>query len=227
LSETEISQLVENTRQHGGFVSDKRMPDGSLLPYELNINYLDALSHRAFGEPDESAVNKMLTAHAILLSLQGVPGIYFHSLFGSRGDRIGAEACGIKRRINREKLDQARLETELARSGSLRARVFAGMRNLLRIRQGQSAFHPQAQQRILALDPRLFTVCRIPPDPKDRMICLHNVSPETVPMPNLANEIPGVPGWQDLLTGQRYGWQGGGTSPVELTRYQTIWLRAR
>jgi hypothetical protein len=45
---------------------------------------------------------------AVKLCLQGVPAIYFHSLFGSRGDRLGAESRGIKRRINREKLERPR-----------------------------------------------------------------------------------------------------------------------
>ena len=75
--------------EHGGLISYKDMPDGSRLPYEMNINYLDALSNPAQGEQAELAARKFLTAHAILLSLQGVPGIYFHSMFGSRGDRAG------------------------------------------------------------------------------------------------------------------------------------------
>ena len=91
LSDAEIDALVQRTLEHGGFISYKDMPDGSRLPYEMNINYLDALSNPAEGEPVELAARKFLTAHAILLSLQGVPGIYFHSMFGSRGDRAGAE----------------------------------------------------------------------------------------------------------------------------------------
>ena len=105
LSDAEIDALVRRTLAHGGFISYKDMPDGSQAPYEMNINYLDALSNPAASEPAELAARKFLTAHAIMLSLQGVPGIYFHSLFGSRGDRAGAEASGIPRRINREKLD--------------------------------------------------------------------------------------------------------------------------
>lgn len=179
LSDAEIDVLVARTLQHGGLISYKHLADGSQIPYEMNINYLDALSNPTVNEPVELAARKFLTAQAILLSLQGVPGIYFHSLFGSRGDRAGADTSGIPRRINREKLQRARLETELADATSLRAAVFAGQRELLRQRCAHPAFSPAAPQQVLELDPRVFAVLRQSPDATDRMLCLHNVSGET------------------------------------------------
>jgi len=55
----------------------------------------------------------MLAAHAILLSVTGVPAIYDHSLPGSRNDYKGLEESGINRRINREKLEYGRIVHEL------------------------------------------------------------------------------------------------------------------
>ena len=156
------------------------MADGSKHPYEMNVNYLDALSNPVPGESPDLAARKMLCAHGILLSLQGVPGLYFHSLFGSRGDRRGAEMSGIPRRINRQKLDCAVLEAALNDPASLRARVFEGQCALLRLRQAHPAFAPTAPQEVLALDPRVFAVRRASRDGSDRMLCLHNVSGERV-----------------------------------------------
>lgn len=180
LSEPEIERLVTTARAHGGYVSLKALPDGAQAPYELNINYLDALSDPAGNAPPDRAVRKLLTAHAILLSLEGVPAIYFHSLFGSRGDAAGAETSGIKRRINRAKCQRAQLERELADPRTLRAHVFAGFQELLRARRGRAAFDPQARQTVLDLDDRVFALLRQAPDTGECALCLHNVAPATV-----------------------------------------------
>ncbi len=180
LGEAEIEGLVNRTLEHGGFVSYKSTPDGQKLPYELNINFLDALSNPG-EEPASVAALKSATAHALLYSLQGVPGVYFHSLFGSRGDRLGAESSDIPRRVNREKLRRDALERELAAAGSLRQLVWSSQRELLKVRQQCRAFAPAAPQWILDLDPRIFAVLRkaVGRD-DDSVLCLHNVSPEPV-----------------------------------------------
>lgn len=180
LSEAEIEKLAQRAVEHGGFISYKALPNGSKAVYELNINYLDALSNPGAAEPAELAARKLLTAHAIMLSLPGVPIIYFHSLFGSRGDRAAAETSGILRRINRQKLDRAALERELADLGTLRTRAFNGLRLLLELRRAHAAFAPSALHRVLDLDKRVFGVLRQTRDGKQRILCLHNVSEEEV-----------------------------------------------
>lgn len=190
LPEAEIERLVARTRAHGGLVSYKSLPDGSPAPYELNINYLDALSDPAAGEPAEVTARRFLTAHAILLSLPGMPGLYFHSLFGSRGDRAGAEASGLPRRINREKLDRAHLETELAAPGSQRALIFRGLEALLRQRRAHPALSPAAPSEVSAPDPRVLAVRRESRDGRDRLWCLHNVSAEPVRLRGAPGGVP-------------------------------------
>lgn len=226
LTNAEIDALVNRALEHGGFITYKDMPDGSRQPYEMNLNYLDALSNPAANEPAEEAARKFLTAHAILLSLQGVPALYFHSLVGSRGDRAGAEASGVPRRINREKLPRRRLEAELNARHSLRAPIWCGLKELIRIRRAESAFHPQADQRVVAIDRRVFAVWRIPPETNDRVLCLHNCSAQTVPVTGpLADEIPAAR-WTDLLSGERYGLDAPSRSRMALAGFQTRWLRA-
>jgi sucrose phosphorylase len=221
LSEAEIEALVARTLAHGGFVSFKRNSDGSESPYEMNISYIDALSNPAAGEPPELAARKFLTAQAIMLSLQGVPGIYFHSLFGSRGDRAGVDASGIKRRINRQKLQRAGLENELSDPASLRALIFGGYRELLRVRRGQAAFHPSAPQHVLDLDPRVFAVLRETKDRRERVLCLHNVS--AAPVTCRTSDVDGE-GKVTLLFGKETGSRTTDGSQ-ELQPYETRWLR--
>jgi glucosylglycerate phosphorylase len=220
LKESEVNALVKRALNHGGLLSHKQMPDGSPLPYELNINYLDALSNPADAEPVELAARKFLTAHAILLSLQGVPGIYFHSLFGSRGDHAGAETSGMPRRINRQKLDRVRLETELKGRGTLRARVFLGQQALLRVRQQCPEFAPTAPQQVLRLDPRVFALLRQSQESPDQVLCLQNVSPESVHL-RLAGILNRDQEWTAIWGFDRTSTISG---VVSLEPYASLWL---
>lgn len=180
LSDAEIDALVSRTLQHGGLISYKNNPDGSRSPYEMNINYFDALSDPASQEPIEIQVHRFICAQAIMLALGGVPGIYFHSLFGSRGNRAAADATGIPRRINRQKLTRAELENDLANPDSLRSRVFGELQILLKQRAAEPAFNPTAPQEILDLHPAIVALARTNPATGKKILCLHNVSGKTV-----------------------------------------------
>ena len=79
---------MDQTLKNGGEVSYKDNGDGTRSPYELNINYQDALASPE--ESDEQRIDKFLAAETILLSMQGIPGIYIHSLLGSRNDYYGS-----------------------------------------------------------------------------------------------------------------------------------------
>ena len=180
LSEAEIRSLVERTQAHGGLVSYKNNPDGSKSPYELNINYFDALSDPVSDEPVDLQIARFLVAHAVMLAMQGVPGIYFHSLFGSHGDPAAAHSSGIARRINRQKFVREDLDHKLANPSSRRARVLRGLKTLLGLRQTISAFHPCAGQESLDLDPRVFALKRTSADGQHSVLCLHNLSDQMV-----------------------------------------------
>jgi glucosylglycerate phosphorylase len=207
LSDAEIAAMIERVQAHGGFISFKNMPDGSQIPYEMNINYLDALSIPAANEPHDLAARKTLTAHAIMLSLQGVPGIYFHSLFGSRGDRTGAEVSGIKRRINRQKFLREELDHELGDATALRAKIFTGWKNLLLVRRKHAAFSPASAQEFLEIDPRVFAVRRRT-GAGGQVVCIHNISGERVPVKSTDGKII-------------YSNANGGRE--ELQPFETIW----
>lgn len=180
LSNAEIDSLVNKILDHGGLISYKQNSDGTQSPYEMNINYFDALSNPNGNEPLDLQINRFIAAQAIMLSLLGLPGIYFHSLFGSRGWLEGVKQTGRNRTINREKCDLEKLQNELADENSLRSKVFTRYRQLLLARSSSPAFHPHGTQIILDVHPAIFAVERISPDGKTRMLCLHNVSLEKI-----------------------------------------------
>src|SRR5215831_13028162 len=64
LTEAEIGLLAQRAQNHGGFVSYRNNPDGSTSPYELNINYFDALSDPASNAPMETQIARFMVAHA-------------------------------------------------------------------------------------------------------------------------------------------------------------------
>jgi glycosidase len=176
LSSAEIDALVAQTLAHGGLISYKQNTDGTQSPYEMNINYFDALSNPNGDEPLEIQIARFMASQAIMLCLRGIPGIYFHSLFGSRGWLEGVRVTHRNRTINRQKLDVASLEHELADHHSLRSQVFKRYCDLLSQRARTSALHPHGGQEILDVGRGVFAVKRSSPDGKRNMLCLQNVT---------------------------------------------------
>lgn len=140
IPDEEINLLAKRAEKHGGQVSYKNNEDGSQSPYELNCNYMDLLSAQT--DTDDVRVKKMMLTQAVMLAFPGIPGIYFHSLVGSRNYYKGVEDSGIKRRINREKLNFDSLQKELTTSTTLRNKIYSTYKKLLKTRTQEKAFHP-------------------------------------------------------------------------------------
>jgi sucrose phosphorylase len=222
LSDTAVAAIANRVQKLGGHVSYKNNPDGSQSAYELNINYLDALGNPDVpDEPIELVTQRFLAAQAIMLALRGVPGIYFHSLFGSRGWPEGVQQSGRARTINREKLRRERLEQELVGELALRHHVFDGYANLLRQRTTHPAFHPNGGQEIIFCHDAVFALWRRAADGETAVLCLHNVSNE-----NYALDITvDADSLTDLLSGERYG-VGNGRLQLTIAPYEVLWLAA-
>ncbi len=220
LSDGEIEALLVLARERGGAVSYRTLDSGESDPYELNVSYLDALT-----PPEEwytsvdRAVARFLASQAILLSLQGLPGIYFHSLFGSRNDPAGVARSGRFRSINREKFMLEALESSLGAATSLRGQVLAGFKQLLAARREHPAFHPAGAQEILDLGAAVFAVLRTAPESGECILCLHEVTGKrtsiTAPLgTKAASEAV------DILTGQTVS-----LSQIQMNPYQVLWIR--
>ncbi|MYL49256.1 sugar phosphorylase [Halobacillus litoralis] len=221
LADEEVERLAKRAKDNGGFVSYKDNGDGTKSPYELNINYLSALT-----EPEESpneAVKRFLAAQTILLSVKGVPGIYIHSLLGSLNDLDGVKETGRNRSINREKLDYKRLKKDLDDKGSLRERVFSTFMDRIEKRKKEKAFHPNAEQDVLFMDDRLFTIVRTAKDHGERLVSLVNVSGEQVAVD--AGEIYRTLDSDqivDIISGKAYTSSQG---EIVIEPYQAMWLK--
>lgn len=217
LSDDEIDVLVQRTLEHGGRVSYRNNTDGTQSPYEMNITYFDAITAPEITDHNpDVAVDRFILSQAIMLAFIGMPGIYMHSLFGSRNDHKGVETTGRARSINREKLNSDVLLKTLADPSSLSHKVFQRYKELLTLRTSEPAFHPLGDQQVLDVHPQVFALERTSPDGKSRVMALHNISDGSVSYTPAA-EISGV----DLFM-QKTVESG---SSITLEPYQVRWIK--
>lgn len=225
LTPEEIQLLFDKTLLHGGRISSKANSDGSSSPYELNISYFDLLNNPYDSESIETQVKRFLVSQAIPLVLAGIPGIYIHSLLGSRNYLKGVEETGINRAINRQKLDLNLLEDELRKPISLRNQVISGYKKLISCRITEIAFHPNADQKILDFSPAIFSVLRSTSDGNEIILALQNITnrKQKITIPRKAFGDVEIKVLVDVLTQRTF-------SPhleitIQMTPYEIIWLK--
>ncbi|MGD9213113.1 MAG: sugar phosphorylase [Desulfobacteraceae bacterium] len=213
LTNQQMERLLQLVHQNGGQLSYKSNPKGSATPYEMNISYFDLLN----GDSDSEALQiaRFLASQTIMLEFPGVPGIYIHSLLGSRNWQKGILKTGRARSINREKLSYHEVVKAINHRNSLRYRIFHPYRNLIKIRKQQPAFHPRSAFKILDLGPKLFGMIRFTSEQK--IYALTNITSKTVRL-SLIGKVP-EQRMQDLLTQQEHP-----LARIILLPYQTLWL---
>lgn len=195
--ESEIAFMVEKTLERGGKIGSKTASDGSSQPYELNINYLSLLND---GDWD-IAIHKFLMAHSLMMSLPGIPAIYFHSLIGSENYAEGVKQTGMPRSVNREKVFFARIAAELDDPASVRHIIFNALIEMLRIRGRYAAFHPHSSFSVVETDSAILAVKRGEGD--DAVVAAHNFSERSVEL-ELASLFPKHHSTVELITGEHF-----------------------
>ena len=218
LSDEQINYLIDTVRSHGGLVSYRTEEDGSESPYELNCSYIDALTDP--NESDVVRIKRMLLSQASVLIMPGIPGIYFHSLVGSRNYLDGVKHTGINRSINREKFHVDWLENELTTEGTLGKIVFDSYKRLISIRINEPAFDPFGDFRFLDLGEKVFAVDQFAIDRSERILAIHNFSSERVTC-MLPEDI--VLPLDDILSSLEVE----NTNSVTLEGYQMVWLKSK
>ena len=228
LDSEQVQAMAKRVEEHGGLVSYKTNSDGSQSPYELNITYFDALNNPEADESHELQVDRFIASQAILLSLAGVPGIYFHSLFGGHNWTAGVERTGRARTINRQKLQRAELEAQLDDPSTIRHQVFHRYKQLIDIRTMEQAFHPNAAQRILPTSPEVFGLLRGDGVNGSQVLCVHNVTAKNVTVSiNIApDELALDTHLVDLISPTCAFTLHNGQLQFELQPYGVTWLRS-
>ncbi|MCF7790709.1 MAG: hypothetical protein K9M56_01800 [Victivallales bacterium] len=223
LSDMERELMINHVKDNGGYVSCKIKEDGTEIPYELNINFFDAVSKKS--ESEEVNIDRFICSQAILLSQIGVPAIYIHSLLGSRNYTEGVNRTGRYRSINREKISEEDFKEQLNDFTSVRYRVFKRYKKLIKIRKKEKAFHPNSLQRTIRLDDRVFSIVRGAKD--NCVIVLNNVSSDKVSLKiNLQDIILSEGTYRDLISDVELSSRNSELFII-LHPYQAVWLKHR
>ncbi|MDC0088876.1 sugar phosphorylase [Porticoccaceae bacterium] len=220
LKESEINTLVDTMETFGGRISWRSGDQGQRKPYEINISLFDALQGTTDGA-DQWGLQRFLCAHAIMLALEGVPGIYIHSLVGTRNDYQRVENAGHNRAINRHQWQYRELQGRLADANSSEHQVFSGISELLKIRRQQSAFHPNATQFTLHLGSGLFGFWRQSIDRQQSIFCINNITDQVQTL-NLSDiNLIDNESWVDLISQLPCD---GLMQSIAMQPYQTLWV---
>ncbi|EHY61671.1 putative sucrose phosphorylase [Listeria monocytogenes FSL J1-208] len=213
IPEAEILALVNDLEEEGALVSYKQNPDGSKSPYEINVTYMDALSKQA--DTDDLRLSRFLVAHAVLMSIPGVPAVYVQSILGSRNDYSGVEITGHNRTINRKKYDLAEITAELEQAGSLRKATYDALTKLISTRKAESLFHPEIPMEVLESTAELFVVKRS--SDVESTILIHNLSEKEVSY-SLDSGV-----YTNLYSGSTVT----GSDSIKLRGYEFCWLKTK
>ncbi|WP_456439902.1 sugar phosphorylase [Caldithrix abyssi] len=227
LSQEEIDLMALRVVEHGGYISYKANPDGSLSPYELNITWFSAINNEDSDEPMEIQVSRYIASRAIALVLMGVPGIYLHGFLGSKNDADLVIEEKSTRSINRKTLNKKELLRSLENPQTTTYHVTRKLVRLIEIRKRQRAFHPNSPQKILKIADEVFCVIRYTQDHKEIILTLTNVSSKRILL-NIKLEEWGILGnhhWRDLLSKRAFKTEANHLSLV-INPYEILWLKA-
>ncbi|ATH79386.1 alpha-amylase [Vreelandella venusta] len=222
LPDHERDALLELMHRFGGFVSMRSNPDGSDTPYEINITWFEAMRGTRRG-PDPWQIARFLCSQAIMLSLQGIPALYLHTLTGTLNDVEGVERSGRLRSINRRRWPLDELELLLESPSTPTHDVFHALRRLLDLRRQEPCFHPNVPQQVISTPAELLAIERGPLADGRRLLALFNVTDRRIALDQGGEALT-----QRL---QQHAWQPLDTSSslhplASLPPYAVLWLVA-
>jgi sucrose phosphorylase len=220
LSEDEISQVVETMQQFGGRISWRNLTDNEVRPYEINISLYDALSGTVNGK-DDWQLERFICAHTIMLGLEGIPAIYIHSLLATENDTRKMELSGNNRAINRHVWDCKELSDVLHDDSSHHAKVLSRLKDIIKIRTGQPAFHPNATQYTLHMGEGIFSYWRQSRNREQSIFCFHNITDQVQEIVLSGVNLVQTDQWHDLFTRQAYD---NLHTTIKLQPYQCVWI---
>ena len=176
LDKIEINNLLRRLKKNGSEFSYRKVQNKKKLVYEANTTIIDALKKSNEDKEGKYFIERFVSAHAIIMAFDGVPGIYFNSIFGTSNDVNKYIISNNKRDLNRYRWNKLRLEKSLKNKKTKHKIIYDKITSLLRTRINQKAFNPNAKRMTLNLGSKFFGIKRICLNKKQVIYSITNIT---------------------------------------------------
>ncbi|WP_440923194.1 alpha-amylase family glycosyl hydrolase [Candidatus Pelagibacter sp.] len=176
LNKESLNDFLKRLKKNGSKFSYRKVQNKSKKVYEANITVYDALKKSDTDPNGKFFLERYIAAHAIMISFEGIPAVYFNSLFGKANDEAKYVITGNNRDVNRYKWSHKNITKKLSDKTSKQSIFYQNLGKLLEIKRKQKAFHPNAKRLNINLGSKLFCFKRISLDKKQTIISITNCS---------------------------------------------------
>ena len=176
LSTNTQKKFLSRLKKNGGEFSYRKVQGVRKKVYEANITLFNAFKYSDFDKSGIFGFERYMAAHTIMISFDGIPAIYFNSMFGNSNDNSKYIISGNKRDLNRYRWNKDKIEDHLKDQNSKQNKYYKNMSNILAIRSKQKAFHPNAIRKTLKLGANFFGIKRVSTDNKQSIYCITNMT---------------------------------------------------
>ncbi len=220
LPDNEQAKMIETVKKTGGLVSMRALPNGGEAPYEINTTYFEATGQTFNGE-DDLQLERFLCTQTIVMSLEGIPAFYIHSMLATPNDHAQVAHRGMNRAINRHRWDYPTLNALMDDPQTMQARIFEALSKRLKVRAKQAAFHPNATQFTIPFEDQVFGIWRQSLDRRQSIFALHNVSDQWVDVAHMSMNLIEDEHWVDILSDDQIDMS---KDSISLAPYQCRWI---
>ena len=176
LSTNTQKKFLSRLKKNGGEFSYRKVQGVKKKVYEANITLFNAFKCSDFDKSGIFGFERYMAAHTIMISFDGIPAIYFNSMFGNSNDNSKYIISGNKRDLNRYRWNKDKIEDHLKDQNSKQNKYYKNLSNILAIRGKQKAFHPNAIRKTLKLGANFFGIKRVSTDNKQSIYCITNMT---------------------------------------------------
>tara|TARA_A100001015_G_scaffold251717_1_gene290876 strand:+ start:289 stop:2007 length:1719 start_codon:yes stop_codon:yes gene_type:complete len=214
LDKKNLSSFFKRLKKNGGQFSYRKVQGSSKRVYEANITLFNAFKKTDYDKKGQFFLERYISAHAIMIAFEGIPAIYFNSIFGTSNDEYKYIISGNKRDLNRFKWNKNKLENLLKDKNSKQSIFYNKIMKLILIKKRNKAFHPNAKRESLSIGKKIFCFKRTSLDKKQIIYNITNLSSKKQKL-KINNKLKN---YKNLLDKSKM------SRSIKLQPFETIWL---